>query len=170
MVGKSLLHNSNNYPTFASSNKPKHINTMTLITELKEIANVCNTSQEFAERAKAYIKRKGINQTIMSDGELREMYRAEESQKQRKKAWDCYNQVIYPQLHQRADCKGLYYECWCDISDCWEDMYLSVLCHLSIKDILEFCAKWLNERERFYNSPDYIDSLNASLSALKWEE
>lgn len=143
---------------------------MTLIAELKEIANVCITSQEFAERAKTYIKSKGINQPIMSDGELREMFRVEESQKQRKMAWDYYTQVISPQLHQRADCKKLYYECWCDLTDCWEDMYLSVLRHLSIKDILEFCAKWLNERERFYNSPDYIDSLNASLSAVKWEK
>lgn len=143
---------------------------MTLTTELKEIANVCITSQEFAEKAKAYIKSKGINQAIMSDGELREMFRVEDTKRQRKKAWDCYNQVISPQLHQRADCKDLYYECWCDMTDCWEDMYLSVLRHLSIKDILEFCAKWLNERERFYNSPDYIDSLNALLSAAKWKK
>lgn len=135
---------------------------MTIIEELKQIANVCITSDEFTQRAKNYLIRKGIKQTIMSDAELRELYRNEKKAEETEKAWAKYKN-IRPMLGKRPDCDGIYYEAWVDLSEAWIDMWFSTLRFMKDDEIVEVCAKYLNEQERFYDSNDYIDMLNKLL-------
>lgn len=135
---------------------------MTIIDELKQIANVCKSSTEFANRAKTYLaKSKHITQPIMKDNELRDIYREVEYNREVEKGWERYNKLILPMLHQRIECQHLYYEVWVDLSDSWEDKWMSTFRFMRDDEIVEVCVKFLNEQERFYNSDDYIDMLNS---------
>jgi hypothetical protein len=136
---------------------------MTIIEELKQIANVCITSDEFTQRAKNYLIRKGIRQTMMSDAELRELYHNAKKAEETEKAWAKYKNTIRPMLGKRPDCDGIYYEAWVDLSEAWIDMWFSTLRFMKDDEIVEVCAKYLNEQERFYDSNDYIDMLNKLL-------
>lgn len=137
---------------------------MTIIEELKQITKVCITSDEFTQRAKNYlIRKKGIRQKVMSDAELRELYRKTKKDEETKKAWDKYKNTIRPMLGKRPDCDDIYYEAWIDLSEAWIDMWFSTLRFMKDDEIVEVCAKYLNEQERFYDSSDYIDMLNNEL-------
>jgi hypothetical protein len=37
------------------------------------------------------------------------------------------------------------------------------------EEVVEVCAKYLNERERFYSSPDYYDMLDEMVKDIKDE-
>lgn len=141
---------------------------MTIKEELEQIARVCITSQEYTDKAKAYLKDcKGITQPLMSDSELRDIYRKIDLQREMDKAWEKYNNTIQPMLHKRADCKGLWYETWIDLSESWENKWMQCFRFMSDKEIVEVCAKYLNEQERFYHSKDYIDVLNQMVENIK---
>ena len=141
---------------------------MTIKEELEQIARVCVTSQEYTDKAKAYLKNcKGISQPIMSDNELRDIYRKIDIQREIDKAWEKYDNTIEPMLRERADCKGLWYETWIDLSDTWESKWMQSFRFMSDKEIVEVCAKYLNEQERFYDSPDYIDMLDKMVANIK---
>ena len=133
----------------------------TIKEELESIAGVCNTSDEFTVRAKNYLRNeKNIRQSLMSDGELREIFRKVNYQKEVDKAWEVYDNIINPSLKLRPECKGLWYEVWIDLSEDWIDKWFSSFRYMENKDIIEVCVKYLNDRERFYDSSDYIDMLN----------
>ena len=141
---------------------------MTIKEELEQIARVCVTSQEYTDRAKAYLKNcKGLAQPLMSDGELRDIYRKIDIQREIDKAWEKYDNTIEPMLRQRADCKGLWYETWIDLSETWENKWMQSFRFMDDKAIVEVCAKYLNEQERFYDSPDYIDMLDKMVADIK---
>lgn len=135
---------------------------MTIIDELKQIANVCITSAEFTNKAKTYlVKSKNIKQPMMSDSELRDIYREVEYKREIDKAWEKYNNTIQPMLVKRPECKHIYYEAWIDLSDSWEDKWMNAFRYMNDNEIVEVCSKFLNKQERFYSSPDYIDMLNS---------
>lgn len=135
---------------------------MTIIDELKQIANVCITSAEFTNRAKTYLaKSKNIKQRIMSDSELRDIYREVEYDREVDKAWEKYDNTIKPILQKRPECKHIYYEAWIDLEDSWIYKWMNVFRYMNDNEIVEVCVKFLNEQERFYNSKDYIDMLNS---------
>lgn len=137
---------------------------MTIKEELQQIAKVCITSSEFTDKAKSYLKKnKGISQPLMSDSELRDIYRKVAYQREKDKAWEKYKNTVKPALKKRADCANLYYETWIDLEESWIDKWMQSFQFMSDKEIIEVCAKFLNEQERFYDSPDYIDMLNRML-------
>ena len=136
----------------------------TINDELKAIALVCNTSEEFSVRAKNYLRNeKNICQPLMNDGELRELFRKVSYQNEVDKAWKVYNEIIKPSLKNRPECKGLWYEVWVDLSEDWIEKWFASFRYMEHKDIVEVCVKYLNDRERFYDSSDYIDMLNGML-------
>lgn len=140
----------------------------TIKEELEQIAKVCITSSEFTDKAKDYLKNnKGITQPIMSDSELRDIYRAVDYQREYDKAWEKYDNTIKPMLKKRADCANLWYETWIDLSDTWVDKWMQTFRYMSDNDIVEVCAKYLNECERYYDSPDYYDMLNKMAKAME---
>jgi hypothetical protein len=142
---------------------------MTIKQELEQIANVCITSQEFTERAKSYLKNeKGIKQAIMSDVELRDIYRTVERNREVEKCWEKYENTIRPALIKRPDCKNLWYECWIDLSECWEEKWFASFRFMKDEQIIEVCVKYLNEQERFYDSTDYIDMLDKMVENAEW--
>ena len=142
---------------------------MTIKQELEQIANVCITSQEFTERAKSYLKNeKGIKQAIMSDVELRDIYRTVERSREVEKCWEKYKNTIRPALIKRPDCKDLWYECWIDLSECWEEKWFASFRFMKDEQIIEVCVKYLNEQERFYGSTDYIDMLDKMVENAEW--
>lgn len=135
---------------------------MTIIDELKKIANVCKSSTEFTNRAKTYLaKSKNITQPIMKDNELRDIYREVEYNREVDKAWEKYNNTIKPMLCQRIECQHLWYEVWVDLSDSWIDKWMQTFRFMNDNEIVEVCVKFLNEQERFYSSVDYTDMLNS---------
>lgn len=135
---------------------------MTIIDELKQIANVCITSAEFTNKAKTYLaKSKNIKQPMMSDSELRDIYREVEYNREVDKAWEKYDNTIKPMLFQRPECKHIYYEAWIDLEESWIYKWMNVFRYMNDNEIVEVCSKFLNEQERFYNSEDYIDMLNS---------
>jgi hypothetical protein len=136
----------------------------TIKEELESIAGVCNTSEEFSVRAKNYLRNeKNIRQPLMSDGELREIFRKVSYQKEVDKAWEVYDNIINPSLKLRPECKGLWYEVWVDLSEDWIDKWFASFRYMENKDIIEVCVKYLNDRERFYGSSDYTDMLNGMI-------
>ena len=140
----------------------------TIKSELREIANNCITSEEFTKRAKVYIKEvKGISQDIMSDSELRDIYREVDYKREVDNAWDKFKHTILPMLLKRADCKKLWYETWIDLEESWEEKWFASFRFMKVEDIVDVCAKYLNERERFYSSPDYYDMLNELVKDIK---
>lgn len=144
---------------------------MTIIEELKKIAAACITSEEYTERAKKYLKEeKGIKQDFMTDGELREIYRKADYEREKKKAWEKLDGTIIPALKKRPDCKGLWYEVWIDLDESWEDKWFAAFRLMKDEDIIEACAKYLNEQERFYSSPGYYDMLNKMVADIKWKD
>lgn len=144
---------------------------MTIKEELKKIALACITSEEYTERAKRYLKEeKGIKQDIMSDNELRDIYREVDKKREVKKAWEKFDNTIKPMLHKRPDCKKLWYECWIDLDECWEEKWFASFRFMKDEDIAEVCAKYLNEQERFYSSPNYYDMLDKMVANIKEED
>lgn len=144
---------------------------MTIKEELKQIAQNCITSKEYTKRAKKYLKEeKGISQDIMTDGELRDIYREVDRKREVEKAWEKYDNTIRPALHKRPDCKKLWYECWIDLEECWIDKWFASFRLMNDEQIIEVCAKYLNEQERFYNSPDYYDMLDNMAASIEWED
>ena len=140
----------------------------TIKDELEQIAKVCITSKEFTDKAKAYLKNdKGITQPIMTDSELRDIYRKIDYQREKDKAWEKFDHTIKPALLKRADCANLWYETWIDLEETWIEKWMQTFRYMSDNDIVEVCAKYLNECERFYDSPDYIDMLNNMVKDLK---
>jgi len=134
---------------------------MTIKEELKQIAKNCITSEEFTERAKKYLKEtKGISQGIMSDSELRDIYRVVDKEREEDKAWEKFDNTIKPALLQRPDCKNFWYEVWIDLEEDWLEKWFTSFRLMKDKEIIEVCAKYLAERDRFYFSPDYYDGLN----------
>lgn len=131
---------------------------ITSMEELKQVAMACKSADEFLSRVRHYPITSG-----MKDSEIRDFFRMVDRKRQEVLAWDKYKNVISPLLKERADCKGLWYECWVDLQDAWDDLWFSTLHLMSDKDIVEWCASFLNEQERFYASSDYIDSLNKGL-------
>ena len=136
----------------------------TINEELKAIALACNTSKVFSARAKNYLrKEKNICQPLMNDSELRELFRNVSYQNEVDKAWKTYNEIIKPELSKRPECTELWYEVWIDLSDDWIDKWMQSFRYMDNKNIIEVCAKFLNEQERFYDSPDYTDMLNSMI-------
>lgn len=143
----------------------------TIKEELESIAGVCNTSEEFSVRAKNYLRNeKNIRQPLMSDGELREIFRKVSYQKEVDKAWEVYDNIINPSLKLRPECKGLWYEVWIDLSEDWIDKWFSSFRYMENKDIIEVCVKYLNDRERFYGSSDYTDMLDKMVAECDFSE
>lgn len=135
---------------------------MTISDELKPLAKVCKSSAEFTDRAKKYVAKKyPFWVSLVKDNEYREIYREAEYENEVEKGWERYNKIILPMLHQRIECQHLYYEVWVDLSDSWEDKWMSTFRLMRDDEIVEVCVKFLNEQERFYNSDDYIDMLNS---------
>ena len=135
---------------------------MTIIQELTQIANVCKSSVEFTNRAKLFLaKSKKITQPIMTDSELRDIYRNVEYQREVDKAWEKYNNTIKPMLTKRIECQHIWYEAWIDLTNSWEDKWMHTFRFMGDAEIVEVCVKFLNEQERFYKSVDYIDMLNS---------
>ena len=144
---------------------------MTIKQELEKIALVCITSEEYTERAKRYLKEeKGIKQDIMSDNELRDIYREVDKKREIEKAWEKFDNTINPMLLKRPDCKKLWYECWIDLEECWEEKWFASFRFMKDEDIVEVCAKYLNEQERFYSSPDYYDMLDKMVANIEDEK
>lgn len=144
---------------------------MTIKEELEKIAMACITSAEFTKRAKTYLKEeKGISQDIMSDGELRDIYRVVDRKREIEKAWEKYDKTIIPALSKRPECQKLWYEVWIDLDECWESKWFSSFRFMKDEDIIEVCSKYLNERERYYSSPDYYDALDRMVADLEWED
>ena len=142
----------------------------TIKEELEQIANVCITSKEFTDKAKAYLRNnKGIRQPIMSDSELRDIYRKVDYEREKKKAWDKYEHTIEPMLLKRADTANLWYEVWIDLEESWLDKWFASFRLMKDEEIVDVCAKYLNERERFYSSPDYYDMLDEMVKDIKDE-
>jgi hypothetical protein len=140
---------------------------MTIKEELEQIARVCATSQEYTDKAKAYLKNcKGLTQPLMSDSELRDIYRKIDFQREIDKGWEKYDNTIDTMLKQRADCDNLWYETWIDLRETWEEKWMQSFRFMNDKEIVEVCAKFLNERDRFYGSPDYVDMLNKMIKDL----
>ena len=143
----------------------------TILDELKNIAKQCKTSDEFTERAKNYLhQEKKIQQDIMPDSLLRDIFRKEEYKIKKEKAWEKLDNTILPMLKQREDCKGLWYECWIDLDECWLEKWFASFQYMSDKEIVEVCAKYLNEQERYYSSPNYIDALNKMVEDAEFED
>lgn len=143
----------------------------TIIEELESIAGVCNTSEEFSVRAKNYLRNeKNICQPLMNDGELREIFRKVNYQKEVDKAWEVYDNIIKPSLKLRPECKGLWYEVWIDLSEDWLEKWFASFRYMEYKTIVEVCVKYLNDRERFYGSSDYTDMLNGMLKNCEFSE
>lgn len=143
----------------------------TIIEELESIAVVCNTSEEFEVRVKSYLSNeKNIRQPLMSDGELREIFRKVNYQKEVDKAWEVYDNIINPSLKLRPECKGLWYEVWIDLSEDWIEKWFASFRYMEYKTIVEVCVKYLNDRERFYGSSDYTDMLNGMLKNCEFSE
>lgn len=143
----------------------------TIIDELKEIAQQCKTSEEFTRRAKSYLHNvKKIEQDIMKESDLRDIFRKVDYKREKEKAWEKYNNTIEPMLKQRADCKKLWYETWIDLEESWIDKWFASFQFMGDKEIVEVCAKYLNEQERFYGSPDYYDMLNDMVKDVVWDE
>lgn len=143
----------------------------TIIEELESIAKVCNTSDEFTIRAKNYLRdEKGINQSLMSDGELRDIFRKVDYDREKEKAWKIYDEVIEPSLLKRPECKGLWYEVWIDLSEDWIEKWFASFRYMDYKAIVDVCVKYLNDRERFYGSSDYTDMLNGMLKNCEFSE
>ena len=139
----------------------------TIIGELEAIAGQCLTSAEFTKRAKSYIKNvKGITQPLMSDCQLRDIFRKVDGRRMLKAAWEKYNTTIKPALNKRPECKGIWYEAWIDLAESWPDKWFECFRFMGDKEIIEACVKFLNERERFYDSPDYIDSLDSMIKDI----
>ena len=135
-------------------------NMKTINDELKAIALVCNTSEEFAVRAKKYLRNeKNICQPLMNDRELRELFRKVNYQNEVDKAWKTYKEIIKPELLKRPECKGLWYEVWIDLEESWIDKWMQSFQYMENKNIIEICVKYLNDCEHFYTT-DYIDMLN----------
>ena len=142
----------------------------TLIYQLREIAAQCKTSDEFTKRAKDYIKNVSkIDMDLMEDGELREIYRKVDYKRKVDEAWEKYDNTIKPMLKKRTDCKGLWYETWIDLSETWIDKWFSAFQFMSDEEIVNNCAKYLNEQQRFYDSPDYYDMLNNMVKIINEE-
>jgi hypothetical protein len=137
---------------------------MTILEELKQIARACKTSEEFSKRAIV------LYPNVMDEAELRELYRREAHERDRKKAWELYDKTIEPALLKRADTKDLWYETWIDLEETWIDKWFASFQYMKVDDIIEVCAKYLNERERFYGSSDYIDMLNTMVKDIKFDE
>ena len=134
---------------------------MTIIEELEQIAKACKTSEEFTNRAKDYMVRcKGIKQPIFIDSQIRDIFRKVEKERLINEGWDKYTKVIKPALHERPDCSGHWYEVWVDLDEDWDEMWLRTFRFLGDNEIVEACAKYINERSRFYDSPDYYDMLD----------
>ena len=143
----------------------------TIKSELESIAKVCATSEEFVGRANNYLrKEKGINQPLMDDSELRDIFRSVDYQRERDKAWEVYDNIINPSLKLRPECKGLWYEVWIDLSEDWIEKWFASFRFMEYKDIVEVCVKYLNERERFYGSSDYTDMLNGMLKECEFSK
>lgn len=139
----------------------------TIKDELVAIALVCKTSEEFEGRAKTYLKDvKGVNQPFMNDAELRELFRKANHEAEVKKAWEVLDKVIKPMLYKRPEVKGLWYEVWIDLDENWLDKWFSSFRYMDNVAIVEVCVKYLNDRERFYSSPDYYDMLNKLVADL----
>jgi hypothetical protein len=142
----------------------------TILEELQEIAKQCKTSEEFTGRAKTYLREvKGIKQDIMTDSAIRDIFRETAHKIEVDKCWETYDNTILPMLHKREDCKGLWYEVWIDLDECWEEKWFASFRYMADKDIVEVCAKYLNDQERFYDSPDYYDMLDRMVKDVKWE-
>ena len=118
---------------------------MTIKEELEQIASVCITSEEYTERAKRYLKEeKGMKQDIMSDEELRDIYRSVDRKREVDKCWEKYDKIILPALYKRTECKGLYYETWIDLDESWEEKWFSSFRYMKDDEIVDVCVKYLN--------------------------
>jgi len=140
----------------------------TILKKLENIAYQCETSKEFTDRANNYVLNVlGIKEKLMKDSEFRDIFRKVSHKKEVKKAWEKYNNTIKPMLKEREDCQGLWYETWIDLGEAWEDKWFEAFKFMSDKEIVEACAKYLNQQERFYDSPDYYDMLDKMVESLK---
>lgn len=116
--------------------------------DLKRLADACLTSDEFAERAAA----------IDKGAVYREMFREFKAED----VWDAHKKVEKV-LKERVDCQNLWYEVWIDLAEDWESIW-GILKNMEFAERVEHCARYLNDRERFYGSSDYTDMLNGMLA------
>ena len=143
----------------------------TIIEELKEVAKQCKSSKEFTQRAKSYLKCvKGIEQDIMSDCDLRDVFREVSHKLEVEKCWEKFENTIRPMLYEREDCKKLWYECWIDLKEDWEEKWFACFRFMRDKDIVEVCATYLNEQDRYYDSDDHYDALDRMVAGIDWEK
>ena len=136
--------------------------------DLEQIAQNCISSEEFTERAHRFFKMSGWPTPPISDCGIRDIYRKIELKREEDKAWEKYDNTIKPMLHKRADCKGLWYETWIDLSETWLERWFASFQYMKDEEIVEVCAKYLNERERFYGSADYYDMLDKMVADIKF--
>lgn len=141
----------------------------TIFDDLRQIARVCKSAEEFTDRAHGFLN-DIVKQPICTDAELRKLYTQEQRFLDEKQAWSVYDETITPALNKRADCKELWYEVWIDLEETWLDKWFASFRFMDVKEVVEVCAKYLNERERFYDSPLYIDVLNEMIKDIKFEE
>lgn len=138
--------------------------------DLEQIAQNCISSEEFTERAHKYFKMNGWSTPPIDDCGIRDIYRQVDLKRQEKAAWEKYNNTIEPALLRRVDCKGLWYETWIDLSETWLERWFASFCYMNDEQIIDACAKYLNERERFYGSPDYYDMLDKMVADIKFDK
>lgn len=120
--------------------------------DLKNLVANCATADEFVTRASEFIN--------LPKSKLYDIYADESYKIEVIKALDKRDDVILPLLRERLDCQKLWYECWIDLEEEWTNMWFSSLRLLDDASIVEVCAKYLNERARFYSSGEYYNMLN----------
>lgn len=130
--------------------------------EIRQIAQHCNNSDEFTNRMKSVIGCEFDDNTLCR---LRKTFNVVKHELNCETAWSKYI-TIMGLLKQRADVKGLWYETWVDLEEAWEDKWFTAFQYMGDNDIVEVCAKYLNDRERFYGSSDYTDMLNGMIKKL----
>lgn len=137
----------------------------TIMDELRGIAKVCITPNEFVMRAMYYLKNSyDVHEPLMSDSELRDIFRKVSYDNEVSKAWEVYKKVVSPMLGKRSDCKGLWYEAWIDLEDDWLAKWFASFRYMGIDAIVEVCVKYLNDRDHFYVSSDYTDMLDKRIA------
>lgn len=129
--------------------------------DLKRIASLCNDASEFYERSLAASKARPSDEL---KSKAFDYYAELWVELDEEKAWNKYKKVIIPILLSRVETKGLWYECWIDLEECWLDMWKSSLRLMDDGVIIEYCIKYLIERDRYYFSPTWEHNMNKMIS------
>ena len=133
----------------------------TIIDELKTIAKSCKCEKEYTTKAKEFLTDAGLKLPLMSDGELRDIYRVEDNKREKKKGYEKYDNIIRPALEKIKDLQDIYYEAWIDLDENFNDMWRTVFRYIDDEDIIKACSCYLKKQDKFYCSVGYTDMLDS---------